>query len=140
MTWHKCITRDSASNFSKCFFLLPVTHKNIQSEHYILHMQTHIIFSIAIVVCVVGFFLVVVFFCTRWGNNVQPTSLLKKAKAVHKKKSLLYLCSTQKHTQSQLSSYKRTKTVNFHVTFFISQNTLRLSQLSACHCCLLIQH
>lgn len=136
MTWHKHITRDSTSNSSKSFSLLSRTHKNIQPAYYILYMQTHIIFFIAIVCAYSWFCWWFVFFL----NNVQSTSLLKKAEAVQKKKSLLYLCSTQKHTESQLSSYKRTKTVNFHVTFLISQNRLRLSQLSACQFCLLILH
>lgn len=94
MTWHKHITRDSTSNSSKSFSLLSRTHKNIQPAYYILYMQTHIIFFIAIVCAYSWFCWWFVFFL----NNVQSTSLLKKAKAVQKKKKpALFVLHTKTH-------------------------------------------
>lgn len=136
MTWHKHITRDTTSNSSKSFSLLSRTHKNIQL-HIIFCTCRHTLSSLLqLCVHIVGFVGGLFFFWIMFS----PHHYWKKLKLSKKKKSLLYLCSTQKHTESQLSSYKRTKTVNFHVTFLISQNRLRLSQLSACQFCLLILH
>lgn len=96
MTWHKHITRDSTSNSSKSFSLLSRTHKNIQPAYYILYMQTHIIFFIAIV-CAYSWFC----WCFFFGIMFSPHHYWKKLKlSKKKKKKACFICAPHKNTQS----------------------------------------
>lgn len=134
--WHVITqnTWNSIGNSSTCFFLLPYMYQifgtqAIQTAHYILH--AHIVLFIACVCMHMRAFFfhsnqedrAIIMFKPHLYFECERMSTEKKLKLCRKKnknKTALFVLHTKAHTQSLLSSCKRTKTVNFHVTFLIS--------------------